>query len=88
MEARVTGSPEEAVAWVRAGETFDVALHIRDIWRGTYRSDRVHDFLVRGGERAPRLGIVPMGTANDLANAIGIPGSIEEAVREMKASWN
>ena len=26
METRVTGSPEEAIGWVRAGETFDVAL--------------------------------------------------------------
>ncbi len=26
MEARVTGSPREAVRWVRAGESFDVAL--------------------------------------------------------------
>lgn len=26
--------------------SLDVALHIRDIWRGTYRSDKVHDFLV------------------------------------------
>ena len=26
--------------------SFDVALHIREIWRGTYRSDKVHDFLV------------------------------------------
>jgi diacylglycerol kinase family enzyme len=26
--------------------TIDVALHIRKIWKGTYRSSRVHDFLV------------------------------------------
>jgi diacylglycerol kinase family enzyme len=26
--------------------TFDVAFYIRSIWRGTYRSDKVHDFLV------------------------------------------
>ena len=26
--------------------SFDVAFHIREIWRGTFRSDKVHDFLV------------------------------------------
>jgi hypothetical protein len=26
--------------------SFDVAIHIRRIWNGTYRSDKVHDFLV------------------------------------------
>ncbi|MFW5921184.1 MAG: hypothetical protein ACOCUS_05035, partial [Polyangiales bacterium] len=26
--------------------SFDVAMHIREIWKGTYRDDRVHDFLV------------------------------------------
>ncbi len=26
--------------------SFDVALHIRAIWKGTFRSDKVHDFLV------------------------------------------
>ncbi len=26
--------------------SFDVAVHIRKIWSGSYRSDRVHDFLV------------------------------------------
>ena len=26
--------------------SFDVAFNIRDIWNGTYRSDKVHDFLV------------------------------------------
>jgi len=26
--------------------SIDVALHIRDIWKGSYRSDKVHDFLV------------------------------------------
>ena len=40
----------------------------------------LHDFLAAGGGESPRLGIVPMGTANDLANAIGIPGDIAEAV--------
>jgi diacylglycerol kinase family enzyme len=25
--------------------SLDVAIHIRDIWKGTYRSDTVHDFL-------------------------------------------
>ncbi|MCA9581709.1 MAG: hypothetical protein KC416_07930 [Myxococcales bacterium] len=27
--------------------SFDVAFHIRKIWAGTYRSNRVHDFLVK-----------------------------------------
>jgi len=26
--------------------SWDVALHLRAIWKGTYRSDKVHDFLV------------------------------------------
>jgi diacylglycerol kinase family enzyme len=26
--------------------SFDVALHIRALWKGTYRSDKMHDFLV------------------------------------------
>lgn len=45
----------------------DVALHIRSIWRGTYRSDKVHDFLVdkiRIEYRSPmplQIGGDPMG---------------------------
>lgn len=26
--------------------SFDVALHVRSMWKGTYRGDRIHDFLV------------------------------------------
>lgn len=34
----------------------------------------------REGAGLPRLGIVPLGTGNDLASALGVPESIEEAV--------
>jgi diacylglycerol kinase (ATP) len=40
----------------------------------------LHDFAKTGAAEIPRLGIVPMGTANDLANALEIPGDIAEAV--------
>ena len=41
----------------------------------------LHDFLGAGGRRAPRLGIVPLGTGNDLAAALEIPADPAEAVR-------
>lgn len=43
----------------------------------------IHDHLARGEgspDAAPRLGIVPLGTGNDLAGALGIPQEIEEAL--------
>lgn len=43
----------------------------------------LHDWLLaeEGTDRvAPRLGIIPQGTANDFAGALEIPGDIEEAV--------
>lgn len=33
-----------------------------------------------GGPHGPRLGIVPLGTANDLAGELGIPGDVRDAV--------
>jgi len=44
----------------------------------------LHDHLERSGEvasEAPRLGILPLGTANDLANTLGIPPEVEPALR-------
>ena len=40
----------------------------------------LHDFAKTSAGVVPRLAIVPMGTANDLANALEIPGDIPEAV--------
>jgi diacylglycerol kinase (ATP) len=40
----------------------------------------LHEFAKARGGAVPRMGIIPMGTANDLANALEIPGEIPEAV--------
>ena len=42
----------------------------------------IHDFLEagRGGTVVPRLGIVPLGTANDFAAAMRIPSAVDQAV--------
>lgn len=42
----------------------------------------VHRFVESAGEGAagPRLGVVPLGTANDFANGLGIPAEIAEAM--------
>jgi diacylglycerol kinase (ATP) len=40
----------------------------------------LHDFVMTDAGPMPRLGIIPLGTANDLANALEIPGDIAEAV--------
>jgi len=44
----------------------------------------LHEHLASRGDDAgggPRLGIVPLGTANDLAGALGVPTDPQEAVR-------
>ena len=40
----------------------------------------LHEHLADGASGAPSLGIVPLGTANDLAGALGIPADPREAV--------
>lgn len=59
--------------------SFDVAWNIRDIWKGSYRSDRVHDFLVDrceihyddpmplqiGGDPVGARTLIPMALAHE-----------------------
>ena len=42
----------------------------------------LHDYLSEcgNGARSPRLGIVPLGTANDFASALSIPSAVDEAL--------
>jgi lipid kinase YegS len=41
----------------------------------------IHEVASRGGAPSPRLGIIPLGTANDLAGALEIPMEVEAAMR-------
>ncbi len=75
--ARISRAPGEAVALAAAaaGSRCDLVLAAG----GDGTINEVVNGIASAGWQ-PRLGIVPVGTANDFAAGLGIPGSVGEAV--------
>ncbi|MBW3628023.1 MAG: YegS/Rv2252/BmrU family lipid kinase [Gemmatimonadetes bacterium] len=82
VKASVTFEPGDARRMAREGVVSGAELVLVAGGDGTLNevANGVNDCLGGSAEAAPRMGIIPVGTANDLANALGLPTPVEEAV--------
>lgn len=83
VHPRLTFENGDARAFARAAAGAGSALVIAAGGDGTVNevANGLHEHLEAGGRTAPRLGIVPLGTANDLATSLGVPSGVADAVR-------
>lgn len=87
VEARITFEAGDSGRFARQAADGSVDLVLAAGGDGTL-NEVANGLLSAGSERKdlPKLGIVPLGTANDLAGWLGIPTDIEEAVATAVAS--
>lgn len=97
IDVRITGKEGDASRFARAAVASGAATVIAGGGDGT-----IHE-VVAGllpedpaeAAHAPALGILPLGTANDFASTLGVPGDLDEAlglalegaVREVDVGW-
>ena len=81
FDVRVPGSGEEAreIAREAAGEGVDTVVAAG----GDGTVHQVANGLLAAGTPAPRLGLVPLGTANDYARSLRLPSDPERALRHL-----
>lgn len=83
VDLRETSGPDDAPAWAR-----DAAGHGYETVVAAGGDGTVHE-VVRGlleGEGGAALGILPLGTGNDLARSLGIPLELEDAIETLRTS--
>jgi diacylglycerol kinase (ATP) len=77
VRPRLTFDATDATRYARAATKAGAELVIAAGGDGTI--NEVVNGMFAAGTRMPRLGIVPLGTANDFAHGLNIPGTIAEA---------
>lgn len=75
---RLTFDPSDAFRFAREATDEGVDLVIAGGGDGTVND--VVNGMYAAGAAMPKLGIVPLGTANDFARGLGIPGTIADAL--------
>jgi diacylglycerol kinase (ATP) len=79
---RLTFEAGDACQFAREAATAGAELVIAAGGDGTLNEvvNGVHRFDAGGSREAPRVGLIPLGTANDFAHNVGIPLELEAAV--------
>jgi lipid kinase YegS len=78
VRARMTFEAHDAMRFARAASQAGADLVIAAGGDGTV--NQVVNGIVRSGAVAPRLAVIPLGTANDFAKGLQIPLTIKEAM--------